>query len=155
MAACASDLAPAHVLEFGSRDINGGVRGLFLSAVTYTGVDLHDGPSVDVVADVRYYTHDRLVDVVVSTELLEHVEHPELVVDAAYRNLRRPGVFIATAAGVHRPPHGADGSPKPAPGEWYDNISLEQLTAALGDAGFDDWTVRDTGRDIYCEAHTR
>ena len=36
------------VLEIGSLDINGSIRGLF-DAKTYIGVDLDNGPSVDVV----------------------------------------------------------------------------------------------------------
>jgi hypothetical protein len=39
------------VLEFGSRNINGSVRPLFPYASEFVGVDLVDGPDVDVVGD--------------------------------------------------------------------------------------------------------
>ncbi len=145
--------APTSVLEFGSRDINGTVRRL-LPGTDYTGVDLSAGDGVDVVADARDYTHPHLVDLIVSTELLEHTDRPDQVIACAYRNLRRPGTLILTAAGEGRPPHGADGSPKPSEGEHYANVTFPDLDEWIRDAGFDYHTITINGRDIYATAHT-
>jgi hypothetical protein len=38
------------VLEFGSRNLNGSVRSI-IHAHTYVGVDLYEGPDVDIVGD--------------------------------------------------------------------------------------------------------
>ena len=44
----------ARVVEVGSRDINGSIREL-VDADTYVGIDLEEGPGVDVVGDCRYW----------------------------------------------------------------------------------------------------
>lgn len=71
------DIAGKTVLEVGSCNVNGSVRHLFeaLRPARYLGVDVEDGIDVDQVVDC-----ERLVetvgggwDVVVSTEMLEHV----------------------------------------------------------------------------------
>lgn len=64
------------VVEVGSYDVNGTVRPVIEPhAKSYLGVDIMDGPGVDVVCDVvdlpgRYPSG---FDLVVSTEMLEHV----------------------------------------------------------------------------------
>jgi len=40
-------VAGAKVLEIGACDVNGSVRGLFQAAANYVGVDLQEGPGVD------------------------------------------------------------------------------------------------------------
>lgn len=68
-----------HVLEVGSMDVNGSVRPHIqsLEPASYLGVDIAPGPGVDQVVNV----HDLVAtlgqsrfDLVVSTEMLEHVE---------------------------------------------------------------------------------
>jgi hypothetical protein len=43
-------ISGAKVLEIGSYDVNGSLRSLFAKAGEYTGVDLKEGPGVDLVA---------------------------------------------------------------------------------------------------------
>lgn len=138
------------VLEFGSRDTNGTVRSLF-NADTYTGVDLHDGPSVDVIADASTYRNDP-VDVVVSTELLEHAPNPDQIIRSAYANLHAGGCLIVTAAGLGRSPHGQHGAAGPAPGEHYANIDPKDLSDWLEAAGFATYQVDVAGLDVRCIA---
>jgi SAM-dependent methyltransferase len=63
----------SRVLEVGALDVNGSVRELF--AGRYTGVDMREGPGVDIVAsghELRRAFRGEAFDVVVCTEVLEH-----------------------------------------------------------------------------------
>ena len=62
------------VLECGSYNVNGSVRGLF-AAREYIGLDWRPGPGVDVVSLVHEYQPGRRFDTVISTEMLEHDPH--------------------------------------------------------------------------------
>src|SRR3972149_7953176 len=67
------------VLEVGALDVNGSLRppSLSLGPAVYTGVDMQGGPGVDVICRVERLTGRfgrASMDVVVSTEMLEHVE---------------------------------------------------------------------------------
>ena len=65
------------VLEVGSRNVNGSVRDILATLVSrYVGCDLEAGDGVDVVADATRLTNvfpPESFDVVISTEMLEHV----------------------------------------------------------------------------------
>lgn len=59
-----------HVLEIGSLDINGGVRGLFADCV-YTGIDVAPGPGVDIVCQGQDYdAPDSTYDSVICCEVM-------------------------------------------------------------------------------------
>ncbi len=136
-----------------SSDINGGVRDLFHPDSTWVSVDLHDGPGVDVVADCRIYRHPDPVDVVVCCEVAEHCDGWHHMVVNAADHLGAGGVFIFTAAGPGRAPHGAWGAAAPGNGEWYSNVAPRDLEAALH-AGFDGgWEVDQAGYDVRAVAH--
>lgn len=64
--------AGVKVLEVGSLDINGTVRDFFTDC-DYIGVDLDEGPGVDVVAQGQELDYpDRSFDTVISAECFEH-----------------------------------------------------------------------------------
>lgn len=137
------------VLDMGGRDVNSTVQGLdvrpYLPHSVWQGADLAAGPGVDIVTDLtrRPWTYADDYDVVVSTELLEHVADWKAVLLNAAEALTHgydPHVFI-TCAGPGRPAHGASGADRPAPGEWYANVAPQELEAALKDV-FDDVHVR-------------
>ena len=70
-------------------------------ASEYIGVDLAEGPSVDVVADARSLPlEDGSVDCVVSTQTLQYFEQPEASVREFARVLRRGGLLLASTHGV-------------------------------------------------------
>lgn len=105
------DRAPTHhpgyrdVLEVGSWDENGSVRGLF-DADTYIGVDMRDGKGVDKVMDAHALQFpDASFDIVVSTEMLEHDAAPWLSMAEMGRVLRSGGHLIITARGNGFPLH--------------------------------------------------
>jgi hypothetical protein len=68
----------SRILDVGSYDVNGSARTILqpLEPASYTGVDMSHGPGVDEVVDVvrlaEWVGEDRY-DIVVSTEMLEHV----------------------------------------------------------------------------------
>ena len=63
------------VVEVGSYDVNGSVRPIVESygPASYIGVDIRNGPGVDMIADVTVDPLPR-ADLVISCEMLEHVE---------------------------------------------------------------------------------
>jgi len=96
------------VLEVGSADVNGSVRGL-LPQEGYVGVDLAPGPGVDTVADAADLPFpDGSFATVVSTEMLEHALDPVACVAEMARVLRPGGRIVLTARSpgfpFHNPP---------------------------------------------------
>lgn len=124
------------VLDMGGQDINGTVhdwvRHRHLSAIVdfhLDVLDIENGPGVTIVGDARKtdWWDGRPYDVVISTEMLEHLEFWHLSIDVAHTVLRPGGWFIGTCAGRGRQRHGATGAPEPAPGEYYQNVSMDSL----------------------------
>jgi SAM-dependent methyltransferase len=89
------------VLEVGARNLNGSPRSVVeaLRPRSSLGVDAEPGTGVDVVLTVEnlvaHFGPDRF-DVVVATELLEHVRHWRKAVDNLKGVLRPGGVLIVT-----------------------------------------------------------
>lgn len=85
------------VLEVGSKYVNGSVRPLiekFASPREYIGIDIEPGRYVDIVLPAeRLVEHfgEEAFDVVISTELLEHVHDWRVVVNNMKGVLRRGG----------------------------------------------------------------
>lgn len=91
-------LSAKDTLEVGSLDVNGTVRGYFSGP--YVGVDMRDGPSVDIVATADALPFDAdAFDVVVSTEMLEHDPAPWLSLAEMGRVLRPGGHLLLTTRG--------------------------------------------------------
>lgn len=141
---------PITVLEFGSLDINGSVRSIFDGVGPYTGVDMADGPGVDIVADAETYAHGTLVDVVVCCEVFEHAPRWRGIVQNAYRSLRHGGLFVATMAGDGRPPHSAIDEAPIRPWEYYGNVSENDLLISLLETGFARPVVSYERTDLRC-----
>ena len=119
--------ATGRVAEIGSRNVNGSVRYL-IDARRYVGVDLREGPGVDIVADGATWDGDGYkYDAVVCCEVLEHSgSQPELC-----RNIMAllvpGGIAIITAATPDRQPHsGIDGGPL-QDGEDYRGVTADDL----------------------------
>ena len=139
----------SRLLEVGALNVNGTTRGLFQTCI-WTGIDLLEGPGVDIVADAATYYPDEPFDGVVCTEVLEHAKDPKAVVLNIGQVTKPGGVLILTCAGPLRDPHAADGSGPPHEGEWYENIEALDLRAWLQEAGFSKVTVNlaDMDRDL-------
>ena len=87
------------VLEVGSMDVNGSVRGL-LDTVEYVGVDMLEGRGVDLVANAHELPFpDDEFDCVISTEMLEHDDQPWTSMTEMTRVLKPRHLLIVTARG--------------------------------------------------------
>ena len=96
----------AKVLEIGSLDINGSVRGLF-SNCEYTGLDVANGKGVDIVCQGQDFdAPSGSFDVVISCEAMEHNPHWAATFQNMSRLCRPGGLVIMTCATVGRPEHG-------------------------------------------------
>tara|TARA_R110000803_G_scaffold55001_1_gene111828 strand:+ start:785 stop:1270 length:486 start_codon:yes stop_codon:yes gene_type:complete len=136
------------VIEIGSRDVNGTARVLF-SHATWLGLDLHEGPAVDVVCNAAEYVTDDRYDITICLEVLEHSEHwPELV-RRLHDWLKPGGRTIITCAGVGREPHSAIDGQAVREGEYYGNIDTTSLQQAMEQAGFVDVKTEQRGPDTY------
>lgn len=139
------------VVEFGSRDINGGIRHLFDGH--YYGLDVRPGPGVDVVADAATWKGDNVTfDCVVCCEVLEHATGAGAIVKNAWQLLREGGVFVMTCAGPGRPEHSAIDENPIRPDEFYRNVDTETLEGWLARAGFTSWRIDPAGADMRCVA---
>jgi hypothetical protein len=127
------------VLDIGSLDINGNNRFLF-EKYEYTGVDVGEGPNVDVVCKGHEYKPDKKFDVVISSECFEHdMFYPETILNCI--NLTKSnGMFTFTCASTGRSEHGTRRmGPQDAPllqdyGNWsdyYKNLTEEDIRQVI------------------------
>ena len=97
-------LRKTKTLEVGSRDYNGTVRRLF--ANNYTGVDMEDGPGVDIVARADTLPfRDESFETVVTTEMLEHDPYFWVSLPEMARVLKPGGYLLLTTRGIGFPYH--------------------------------------------------
>jgi SAM-dependent methyltransferase len=94
------------VLEIGSLDINGTVRGFF-NDCEYLGLDVAAGKGVDLVCEGQTYdAPDGAYDLVISCEAMEHNPHWKETMDNMIRLTRPGGLIIMSCATIGRPEHG-------------------------------------------------
>jgi SAM-dependent methyltransferase len=99
------------VLEVGSLDVNGSIRPQVesLKPARYVGADIMAGRRVDVVVDGAALV-DRFgpasFDVVLTTEMLEHVRDWQVVISNLKRVLRPGGVLLVTTRSIGFHYHG-------------------------------------------------
>ena len=94
------------VLEVGSWDMNGSVKGLF-PATEYIGIDVASGPGVDhVILGQEADFKSNYFDIVISCECFEHNKYWVETFSNMIRMLRPGGVLLITCASVVRGEHG-------------------------------------------------
>ena len=118
------------VVDIGSLDINGNTRFLFEDP-EYVGVDIGEGPNVDVVSTGHEYRSEKRFDIVISTECFEHDMHYKETLKNCIKLCKAGGLFIFTCASEGRAEHGTTRtSTSDAPllkGEWanyYKNLTF-------------------------------
>jgi len=121
------------ILDVGSLDINGNNRYLFQKCI-YTGLDIIQGPNVDIVCPIHLLPKSKTYNVIISTEMLEHDKYWKDSLQAMYDLLVPGGLLIMTCATTGRPEHGTSKTKpidSPATNDYYQNISKEMLLEAI------------------------
>lgn len=100
-------IAGSRLIEIGAYAVNGTMRSYFAATADYVGVDLVEGPGVDLVTFGHEIDHpDGSYDVATSGECFEHDPHWRETFANMVR-LTRPGGLVAfTCASRGRPEHG-------------------------------------------------
>lgn len=123
------------VLDVGSLDINGNNRFLF-EEYEYIGLDVGEGPNVDIVVKGHEYKTDKLYDVVISSECFEHDMYYKETIKNCIDLTKSGGLFTFTCASTGRPEHGTRRTkPEDAPflneidewGDYYKNLTENDM----------------------------
>lgn len=122
-----SHLPALDVLEFGSYNINGSVRDAYPQAASWWGIDIAEGNGVDQVADSTTYRDGKKYDIVICAEVFEHTPAWKEIIYTAWVHLKKGGLFLASCASRDRPPHSAFDGGAVREGEYYANISPEEM----------------------------
>jgi len=98
------------VIEVGSLDVNGSLRPLMESynPKEYIGVDVVKGPGVDRICKVENLIEEmgqNIVDVVISTELLEHIKDWKKAISSIKNVCKEGGIILITTRSVGFPYH--------------------------------------------------
>ena len=99
------------VIEVGSLDVNGSVRPAVeaLRPASYIGIDLREGPGVDIVCNAESLLErfgPEVFDILITTELLEHVRDWRLIISNLKKLLKPNGLLLITTRSKGFPFHG-------------------------------------------------
>lgn len=78
------------IVDIGSYNVNGSYKRLIKSNNKYIGIDIEEGPNVDVVLNYQYKLpfEDNSIDIVISGQAFEHMEYPWLMICEIKRVLK-------------------------------------------------------------------
>lgn len=143
------------VIEMGSLNINGTVRDFF-DATKYVGVDLDEGPGVDLVSPAQEVGfQDGSFDVSVSAECFEHNPYWAETFQNMYRLASKFVIFTCASDG--REEHGTRRShPSTSPftldWDYYRNLNEKDFRSIFDiDSMFDrhEFTYNEKSKDLY------
>jgi SAM-dependent methyltransferase len=126
------------VLEVGSLNINGSVRQFFENC-DYTGIDVGEGPDVDIVCGGEEYdAPNESFDTVISCECFEHNPSWVETFQNMIRMCKSGGLIIMTCATTGREEHGTERTtPKDSPltiakgWNYYKNLTVDDFCDAF------------------------
>ena len=154
-----ADFFNINVLEIGSYDRNGSIRKHF-NVKNYLGVDLINGPGVDLVYDgKKLELNNKLFDITISSECFEHDPNWDNTFKNMMRYTKSGGLLIFTCASKGRPEHGTlRTNPKDSPGtsaigsDYYKNLSESNFLEKFKfEFLFEDYffITQKTSKDLY------
>ncbi len=128
------------VLEFGSLDMNGSVRGMFAAPEVYVGVDWREGKGVDVKSLFHEFVSDEVFDVFISLNTFEHDPYWKASISTGLKHLGPGGAILIACGGPGMQAHEATVSPS---GEHYENIPSDDMRECLESLGAvgETWTA--------------
>lgn len=144
------------VIEMGSLNINGTVRDFYDNPTRYIGVDLDNGPGVDLVSESQNVDFpDETFDVAVSAECFEH--NPYWLETFVNMHRLAKSFVIFTCASDGRPEHGTtrtapDCSPFTLEWNYYKNLNEKDFKTSLNlDEMFSDYKFmyNSYSKDLY------
>ena len=147
------------IVEIGSANVNGSIRSFFKGS-TYTGVDLAEGPGVDLVAsgDEVALPADS-VDLAISCECFEHNPKWRETFENMHRMTRPGGIVVMTCASRGRIEHGTTRTrPFDSPAslsigwDYYRNLNREDFERQLPIASMFEshaFYRNDVSKDLY------
>jgi len=99
------------ILDVGAYDVNGSLKDMVMkfNPRLYVGVDIREGPNVDIVCDISDIEHlfeMESFDVVICTEVLEHVENWRVAIDNLRQVVKSGGFILITVPTIGFPYHG-------------------------------------------------
>lgn len=117
------------VLDVGSLDINGNNR-MHFAFCEYMGIDICEGPNVDILCPIHELEGENEYDVIICTEMLEHDQYYTASLAKMVDLLRPGGLLLLTCAGFGRAEHGTKRTTpenSPATTDYYKNICLSDV----------------------------
>ena len=145
------------VLEIGSYDVNGVVRNILECPTIdqYIGLDLVEGPGVDIVCNASEYNSPHLSELVLSCECFEHNPFWLKTFVNMIANCKSTGIVVFTCATRGRLEHGTSRTtPSDSPGTseagWnhYRNISKADFPISLLNKSFKEYSF------FHCSYHS-
>jgi len=147
------------VLEVGSLNINGTVRDFF-SYCDYLGIDVGEGPSVDLVCEGQTLDHpENTYDTTVSCECFEHNPFWVETFKNMHRMTKSNGLVFMSCATTGRPEHGTTRtSPKDSPltigkgWDYYKNLTEQDFRDNLNINDMFSSYIFEVGR-LHCDLY--
>ena len=130
------------ILEIGSYEVNASIKDLF-NGSNYTGIDLIDGPGVDLVMNGEdIYSLNKKFDVIISSECFEHAVNWKKIFKAMINCVKDDGYVVMTCASKGRTEHGTKRA------DFYDSVAHNyEVTSSPGTD--DDYYKNLNKKDFY------
>ena len=105
------DFFNGDIIEFGSYNINGTIRGYFNNCKRYIGVDWRNGPGVDTVGLAHEVSFDFKAKAVLSASMLEHDPYWEKSLGNMIDHLQPDGILVLTWGSARNGEHCLEEAP--------------------------------------------